>query len=69
MKTPTIEQISNMVGISDIAAGLGVERTTVNSWITRGQLPEPFVRITGTPIYWWPTIEAWDQDRRTHAHP
>ncbi len=69
MRRPTTEQLDNLVGIQEIADLLGAKATTVNSWIARGQLPAPLIRRSGKPLYWWPTIEVWDQDRRAHAHP
>ena len=63
MKRPTTDQIENMVGIKDIAAGLHVERTTVNSWIARDQLPAPLMRVDGKPLYWWPEIKEWHRAR------
>ncbi len=69
MRRPTTEQLDNLVDIEEIGQRLGAKTTTVYSWIARGQLPEPLVRRSGKPLYWWPTIEGWDQDRKAHAHP
>lgn len=49
------------VGIVEIAERLDVQRATVDKWRTRGLLPEPWLVISGTPIWEWNEIGAWAQ--------
>ena len=38
---------------------LGVERVTVNSWRSRGRLPEPRWTVGGMPLWNRPDVERW----------
>lgn len=47
------------VGAVEIAARLGVRRSTVDQWQQRGLLPVPTWTVGGRPAWAWSTIEAW----------
>jgi hypothetical protein len=44
---------SDIVGLSEIAERLGVEKDTPDVWRRRGLLPEPRAVISGTPLWDW----------------
>jgi len=47
------------VGAVEVAARLGVARSTVDQWRQRGLLPAPDWTVGGRPAWSWATIEAW----------
>lgn len=49
----------DVVGITEIAERLGVQRKTAVMWRLRGRLPEPRWTVSGNPAWEWSTIEAW----------
>ena len=50
---------SELLGLSEIALRLGVSHSTPNKWRARGILPDPDVTVSGTPIWYSETIDAW----------
>lgn len=50
------------VGLAEIAERLGVARSTVDQWRTRGVLPEPSWTVGGRPAWEWDTVEQWARD-------
>jgi predicted DNA-binding transcriptional regulator AlpA len=46
----------------EVADGLGVSRDTINSYRTRGYMPEPDVVIGGSPGWMLETILWWRPD-------
>jgi hypothetical protein len=49
----------DLVGITQIAERLGPPRGTVDSWRSRGQLPEPDHMLGIHPVWEWRTITEW----------
>lgn len=49
----------DLVGTVEIAERLGVSINTVYSWIQRGSITAPIVRVSGTPLWEWPTVRDW----------
>lgn len=49
----------------DIAALLGVERDTVSSYKSRGQMPAPDQQYGRTPLWKHSTIQSWIKTRGT----
>ncbi len=47
-----------LVGLSEIAERLNVQRGTVDQWRHRQVLPEPDF-MAGGPVWWWSTILRW----------
>jgi hypothetical protein len=54
----------HLIGIDDVAARLDVTRATVRSYLARGQMPAPIVRIGGSPVWSGPLIDRWAVARR-----
>ena len=52
------------VGLSEIAARLGVSRRTIDGWRARKIFPDPRWRVGNRPAWSWPDIAAWDEARR-----
>jgi predicted DNA-binding transcriptional regulator AlpA len=48
-----------IVGLSEIASTLGKPLRTVYSWMHRGQLPAPVLRLAMGPVWYATDIEAW----------
>ncbi len=57
----------NLQGIDAVAELLGVTPSTVRAYLARGQMPEPLVRVGGSPLWSRPVIERWLPTRRRHA--
>lgn len=49
----------DIVGIAEVAALLGVNRSTVRSWQLRGHLPAPDAQLLSGPVWNRKTITAW----------
>jgi predicted DNA-binding transcriptional regulator AlpA len=47
-----------LLGVGDVAAILGVGASTVTSYLSRGRLPEPQVRLSGRPAWTAPVLLA-----------
>lgn len=57
------------VGAVEIAARLGVQRRTVDSWRQRDiGFPEPRWSVGGRPAWNFDDVQAWHQKRQTN-HP
>jgi hypothetical protein len=55
-----IRELSDVVGIKEIARRLGVQRATGDQWRQRGILPASLPRQVGGRDAWsWPVIEQW----------
>lgn len=52
------------LGIAEVAERMGVTAATVRSYRSRGQLPEPDVKLGQSPGWQPSTIEAWLRSRR-----
>jgi predicted DNA-binding transcriptional regulator AlpA len=60
--------VSQLVGTQEIADSLGVDRSLVYKWQTRGLgFPDPVQRLTMGSLWSWPDVEAWA--RRTGRWP
>ena len=59
--------MSRIVGLNEIAERLGVKLNTVRMWRKRDLLPAPAGFVSGTPWWYWPTIEAWVRQHRSLA--
>jgi predicted DNA-binding transcriptional regulator AlpA len=51
------------VGLVEIAALLGLGRSTIRTMKTRGQLPEPTFTIASGPVWRKTTIDRWIKQR------
>lgn len=60
--TDPAELDAEPVGLAEIAERLGVARQTVDSWRSRGLLPEPRWSVGGRPAWEWATIAQWARD-------
>jgi predicted DNA-binding transcriptional regulator AlpA len=49
----------DILGTAEVAEVLGVGRSTVRAWITRGHLPKPDAQLQATPVWRRSTIERW----------
>jgi len=49
----------DIVGVSEVAARLGVSKSAVSQWKQRGKLPPPEREISGNPVWYWPAIAQW----------
>lgn len=56
-----------LLEISDLAAHLGVQVTSVRRYRARGELPEPDARAGRSPLWRASTITAWQERRRGHG--
>jgi hypothetical protein len=60
---PVAVVVPDLVGITEIAARLGVRRQTVDQWRQRGGVgfpgPSPDITIGGRPVWDWADVEAW----------
>lgn len=55
-----------LLGVSEVAARLGVKPNTVIVWRRRhADFPEPLVQLAAGPIWWAADIDAWSGSR-TH---
>jgi len=64
---PEPEQLAELVreqvlGLQEIAARLGVKVCTAHKWRARHLLPDPDIVISGAPIWWAGTIDAWAEE-------
>ena len=50
------------VGLTEIAARLGVPKRTAYTWKNRGLLPEPRWTVSGWPAWNWPDIQSWAEE-------
>jgi len=57
----------NLHGVDAVADLLGVTPSAVRSYLARGQIPEPLMRVGGSPLWSRPIIERWLPTRRRHA--
>ena len=48
-----------LYGVAEIAAALGVARTNISTWVSRGQMPPPDERLASGPVWYAATIEGW----------
>jgi hypothetical protein len=53
------EPLPPLVGLREITNLFGTEHLTVNQWRYRGQLPEPDLTVSKTPIWRLSRIEQW----------
>lgn len=53
-----------LLDASQLAERLGVERETIDSYRTRGRLPEPTMVRGRTPLWSGPVIRRWQEQRR-----
>lgn len=49
---------------SEVAIEIGVTRSTVAAYSSRGQMPEPDVVYGRTPLWKTVTISRWTKDRK-----
>lgn len=65
-----VSRACDPVGAVEIAARLGVSRSTVDKWRTRSLgFPEPRWQVGGRPAWNWDDIEAWAADRNPTGRP
>lgn len=67
-KTGPLVHLGDLVGLSGFASILGVRRSTVRTWKTRGQLPKPVAEIDGWyPVWLRGQVEEWRLERGLEA--
>jgi hypothetical protein len=56
-----------LYGVAEIAAALGVARTNICAWVSRGThgMPQPDQRLASGPVWYGSTIEPWIRERLT----
>ncbi len=52
----------DLVGVSEIAERLGVQRGTVSIWKLRGFMPKPDSELKSGPVWRWSRIEKWARE-------
>jgi predicted DNA-binding transcriptional regulator AlpA len=52
-----------LLGIGHVAQLAGVSPATITSYLSRGQMPDPVVRIGHTPLWSRPIIRQWLAER------
>ena len=58
-----MEPKADLVGVEEIADRLGVARSTVSGWHSRGLLPNPLGIVSGRTSVWeWADVEAWARE-------
>jgi hypothetical protein len=63
---PTLVDVSQLVGIRDIAERYGVAGATVCVWRTRyPAFPAPVCHVSSGPVFLMPDVERWHASRRT----
>lgn len=55
--------VTDLVGMLEIADRLGVERQTVRAWRQRGLFPEPVAVVSRTPVWRWRDVQRWADSR------
>jgi predicted DNA-binding transcriptional regulator AlpA len=50
-------------GVRQVAKFLGVQETTVRSWVSRQRMPEPDGHVGRTPVWRAETIRGWARNR------
>ena len=43
----------------EIAERAGVSRREAARWIRSRSFPQPLVRLTAGPVWWWPEVTDW----------
>jgi hypothetical protein len=58
-------EASDLVGLGDITRRVNVSGpSVVANWRTRYPgFPEPVANVSGNPLYLWPEVEAWLDER------
>lgn len=51
--------VEDLIGLTEIAELLKVERNVVDQWRRRGRLPDPLKIVSGNPVWARQDIEAW----------
>lgn len=55
----------NLLGVTEIAARLGVQPNTVTVWRRRHPtFPQPLVVLSMGPIWWASDVDAWQEGRQ-----
>ena len=57
-----------LLDIPAVAARRGCATSTIRSYLARGQMPPPDVRLSGVPGWYPATIEAWMSAQRRTRH-
>lgn len=52
----------DLVGTTEVADRLGVQRQTVGQWRLRHVMVEPTWTISGVPIWRWEVVEHWARE-------
>jgi hypothetical protein len=55
----------DLVGSREIADRLGVSIRTVQQWRARGVMPVAEWWISGSPVWRWTAIRAWNERRKS----
>jgi predicted DNA-binding transcriptional regulator AlpA len=56
---------SALLGVTEIAARLGVKPNTVSIWrIRHATFPAPIVELSMGAVWYWPDIDAWAEKRQ-----
>jgi hypothetical protein len=55
---------STLLGVTEIGLRLGVKPNTVSIWRLRHRtFPAPLVTLSMGPVWYWPDVEAWAENR------
>lgn len=68
MTSAEVPEPTDLMSAVEIADLIGVKPGTVNSYRSRGQMPEPYAVLACGPIWLRSTIEHWARFERPQAH-
>lgn len=54
---------ADLMDTNAVAALLGVTRSTISTYLARGRMPQPDLRIAGGPVWHRATITEWAANR------
>jgi hypothetical protein len=56
-------KLPRLMGTAEAAEYLGVERTRIGKWLNMGVMPEPAVKLKGTPVWTFDQVRGMKGER------